>query len=124
MNLLIFGRDILVQRIKTILQESGVNVITASLEMLSRFTAPDAWDLAIIDMGFENAEEACQIIKKNRNLPLVLIVKHRQADWSYLDSLNASGYIFDNFNKNELIARLSAIFRRYHIDASELMQAN
>jgi DNA-binding response OmpR family regulator len=86
------------------------------------------FDLSIVDMLADNAEEACNCINDRWHLPLILIVKHQQADWEQLEVLEAYGYISDTFSKSELIARLAAIARRYQQNAiqnsSEVIQAS
>jgi len=126
MKLLVFGRDIVIQRIKAVLYNSGIEANPVSWEKLKNQDTLTGYDIAIIDMAFDNAENACRLINKTYEIPLVLIVKHNQADWAYLDSLKAFGYISDTFSKSELIARLSTIFRRYHTqrDLSETFQAS
>ena len=126
MKLLVFGHDVVIQRIKAVLYNSDIEVTPVSWEKLNNRDNLKSYDLAIIDMAFENAENACRLVTKIYEIPLVLIIKHRQADWARLDSMNAFGYISDTFSKSELIARLSAISRRYHaqMDLSETIQAS
>lgn len=124
MKLIVFGRDVVVQRIKAVLYDSGIEVSTTSWDKLNSQENTKEINLAMIDMAYENAENACRVIRENYKIPLVLIVKHQQVNWSYLDSLHALGYISDTFSKIELIARLEAIFRRFRKDLSKTIQTS
>jgi len=127
MKLLVYGRDIVIQRIKAVLYKSGIEVYEISWDSLSSRENGKHYDLAIVDMSAEKAEIACRIIGKTHNIPLILIIKQGQTDWAYLDSLNAAGFIPDTFSKNELIARLNAITRRNkanQTDYSETIRAS
>jgi len=112
MKLIVFGREFFVRRIKAALLVSNNEVTALSWDQLSSRDNM-IFDLAIIEMTCENADNACRTISQKFEIPLILIVKHQQADWYYLDSFNAAGYISDDFSESELIARLEAIFRRF-----------
>jgi len=126
MKLLVFGHDVVIQRIKAVLYNSGIEVTPVSWEKVNSREDLKSYDLAIVDMAFSNAENACRFITNISEIPLVLIVKHRQADWARLDAMNAFGYISDTFSKSELTARSSAISRRYYAqtDLSETIKAS
>jgi len=122
MKILVFSRETVFKSLKGALFNSDIELYSLPFEKLNKPDKTSDYDLAIIDMALKKAENVCSIIHNKFKIPIVLITRSMQTDWSYLDSLNASGYITDSFNKNELIGRLTAISRRYRAKQKVLLK--
>jgi DNA-binding response OmpR family regulator len=55
----------------------------------------------------------CRRIKRVRGVPIVLMVGQERADWKKVQSLDVDGYIPQEVNGSELVARLKAVSRRF-----------
>jgi len=80
------------------------------------------FDLVVVDSSAEGAEATCHYLNKVRNTPLVLMIMRKRQDWRKTQSLEVDGYIPQEVNGAELVARLKAVSRRFH-SASELKNA-
>jgi len=70
------------------------------------------FDLVIVDASVEKAEVACRSVSQLGHVPVVLMVKKRQANWEELKSLDVDGYLLDGVGGAELAVRLQAVVRR------------
>lgn len=113
MKIVVFGREIILQRIMDCLSGNG-DVIrlpdesnkAAVLQKLGEF------NLVMVDSFNGYAEAICRYIDEFQNIPVVLIVRESNADWRRLSSINPSGYIPEEAGKAELAARIQSVMRR------------
>jgi len=109
---LIYGREILAQRIKAVLADRDVEVISPSPEDLAELRKGN-YDIVMVDALIPQVEEICEMLKDISNASVLVMVNRKQADWNRLLKLETTGYIEDTIGKTELIARLEAVERRY-----------
>jgi len=107
MRVMVFGREMMIQRLTTSLAGEGIEVVPTKAQPKG-----ERFDLAVVDSLSEEAETACQCIKELWGIPVVLIVKGRQVDWDRLQSLDIDGFIPEWMGAAELAARLRAVVRR------------
>ena len=112
MRVLIYGREILAQRIKAVLADRDVEVISPSPEDLAELRKGN-YDIVMVDALIPQVEEICEMLKDISNASVLVMVNRKQADWNRLLKLETTGYIEDTIGKTELIARLEAVERRY-----------
>lgn len=114
MRAVVYGHERTVKKVMALLVGEGVLVEAVS----DRFCETVVWpvqgefDLAIVDSQAETAEAACHHLRRSGDIPLVLIVDPRQADWNGLKQLNADGYLPTGTEDGELSARMRAVLRR------------
>ncbi len=115
MRVIVFGRETTIQKLNVSLSGEGVELVAVSngLRKILALQKQDRFDLAIVDSLAEKAEAACHYIREFQDMPLVLMVHKRQADWERLQSLGADGYLPEDAKDAELAARLRAILRRF-----------
>lgn len=107
MRVMVFGREMMIQRLTTSLAGEGIEVVHTKARL-----EPERFDLAVVDSSVEEADIACRYIKELGGIPVVLIVRERHADWERLQSLDSDGYIPERMGAAELAARLRAVVRR------------
>ena len=86
---------------------------------MSRTEAPEVvalleqkrFDLVVVDASVEKAEVVCRFVSQLGHVPVVLMVKKRQANWKELKSLDVDGYLLDGVGGAELAARLRVVVR-------------
>lgn len=118
MRVIVFGCEKTIQRLIVFLAEEGIGAVATSddLEATMVLQKQVGFDLAIVDSQAEKAETVCHCINDLWNIPLVLIVNERQADWEKLESLGAFGYVSEGVGEREIAARLRAILLRCLLD--------
>ena len=72
------------------------------------------FDLVVVDSSAEEAETTCHRVSETGNTPVVLMIFQKQQDWRKMQSLDVDGYIPQEVNGTELVARLKAVSRRFH----------
>ncbi|MBA7486109.1 hypothetical protein ES707_21662 [subsurface metagenome] len=90
------------------LAREAIEVLPADLEAIKK----ERFDVAVVDGLMEEAETACCRIRELRDIPVLLMLSQRQADWGKLQSLDPDGYILYGTVQAELGARLRAVVRR------------
>ena len=115
MRVMVFGSKMMIRRLTASLAGGGIKVIGASdgLDRMMALLKQDEFDLAVVDSLSEEAEAACRCINELWDIPLVLIVREKQANWEKLKSLDADGYIPEGAGEAELAARLKAVANRF-----------
>jgi DNA-binding NarL/FixJ family response regulator len=114
MKIVIFGREMVLRKIRDCIVGSGFDV-TGTMEEMDEVGALeklDEFDLAIVDGAADGVDVIWHCLGKFRNVPIVMIVRERQADWGRLRSIDASGYISEGAGRAEISARLGVIIRR------------
>jgi AmiR/NasT family two-component response regulator len=123
MTILLYSREPLKTRTASILAQNGIETIdvssTANLNAsLGRYRKPQ---LALIDKKAEDAVIANDFIKKLWNIPTVLIIEDEKEAWQDVEKFQADGYVQDSCSNQELVLRLSAIYRRVKaVDGNEV----
>ncbi len=114
MRIIVFGRERTVRKLIS-LTEAEVEIMgpPGSPDEIMALPKQDSADLAIVDSAAEDIEAACRHITKFWDIPLVLVVGKKEADWKTLQSLGADGFVPDEAENAELAARLRAILRRF-----------
>ena len=69
--------------------------------------------LVLVDSLSKETEAVCNHVRELGNVPLILVVNSRKADWKRLHPLGADGYLPSEAGRNELTARLRAMHRRF-----------
>lgn len=115
MRVVVFGRKRTIQRLTVFLASEGIELVVISdgIGESVALEEPGSCDLAIVDSLSEEAEAVCHHIREFWEIPLVLTVGQKQADWERLQSLGADGYLPREARAIELAARLRAILRRF-----------
>lgn len=110
MRVIVFGRERMIKKLSVFLVREGIEMVGTSDRLDKMITLPEAggFDLAIVD-----SQAACHHIKEIWDMPVVLIVNRRQANWERLQSLDADGYLAEEAENGELVARLRAMLRRF-----------
>lgn len=109
MRVIVFGRERMIKKLSVFLAREGIEMVGTSDRLDKMITLPEqgGFDLAIVD-----SQAACHHIKEIWDMPVVLIVNRRQANWERLQSLDADGYLAEEAENGELVARLRAMLRR------------
>jgi len=110
MRVIVFGRERMIKKLSVFLAREGIEMVGTSDRLDKMITLPEqgGFDLAIVD-----SQAACHHIKEIWDMPVVLIVNRRQANWERLQSLDADGYLAEEAESGELVARLRAMLRRF-----------
>lgn len=114
MKVALFGRMVTIQKILGSLTGNGleISVDPQELDRLKVMGEIEHFDLAIVDSLAKDAEATCHCLDETGSVPLILVVRGKQADWMKLQSIDAYGYLSDGMGKEELVARMRAIMRR------------
>ena len=105
--------DALTRRLAGSLAGTGVEVLGASdasqaLAMLKQ----QACDLALVDASQADAGETCRALGESAHVPVVVIARGRNPNWTRLQSLEADGYVLESHSGAEMAARFRAVVRR------------
>ncbi|TET12672.1 MAG: hypothetical protein E3J81_10375 [Dehalococcoidia bacterium] len=112
MRVIAFGSEMIMQRVSTSLAGEGIDVVsTSDRPQAMALLKHERLDLAVVDALVEDVEASCRCIRELWGIPVVLIVRERQADWERLQSLDTDGYIPERAGAAELAARLRAVVR-------------
>lgn len=114
MKIFVLGRITLIQKIVASLDEAGIEVAIGAEEagLETIWGHIDCYDLLVLDSLAEDTEAVYSHLDNLQHIPLVLVIKGKQADWGKLQSFDTQGYIYEGAGKEELAARLKAIMRR------------
>ncbi len=108
MRVAVLGDDMIIRRLSASLARQGIEVVgTATAAKGKHF------DLAVVDSLEEEVEAACHYIKQVFGMPVVLMVRARQADWERLELVDTDAYVPEDVGGAELAARLRAVVRRH-----------
>jgi DNA-binding response OmpR family regulator len=116
MKTLVYGRDLLVKRVRDNLTGHGIDAVTVTSkpELETALSAYNKPDLVIIDQKVGDIAGVCGFSHDTWNACTVLMTGSALQDWRGLALLPVDGYVSDRFNNGELKARLVAIYRRVH----------
>jgi len=113
MRIAAFGNKIMVERLSRSLERQGFELVHLSeTQQFVGQLRQKRCDLLLVDGLVKDADIVCRLITKLREVPVILMVDKKQADWGKLQSLDIHGYIPSGVRGTELAARLRAIARR------------
>jgi DNA-binding response OmpR family regulator len=121
MKALIYVRDNNSERLKTLLENEGLEVQVGT-EVSHINPGPRGkrmFALAIIDSRIENAAPACSSLREAGDTPVALLIDAGDADWNQLQSMDVDCYLSETKDDNEMTARIRAILRRYTLKIQE-----
>jgi DNA-binding response OmpR family regulator len=104
---MVLGDETMVRRLSVSLAGEGVELVRAVTPV-----GEGKFDVVLVDSVIGGAEAACHYIKQVSSIPVVLMVRARQADWQRLQALDADAYVPEGVGGAELAARLRAVVRR------------
>ncbi len=111
--------------LKAVLEMQGFNVISAATgkEGIGLFRQnKEKIALILLDIMLPDIDgyQALQVIRKESNIPIIMITaKDRNTDKILGLELGADDYVVKPFDTLELIARIKAVLRRYHIQPTD-----
>ncbi len=117
MKVLVYATPIVVKRIKPLLEESKVSVVTIAektKEPELSLIAENLSDigLAILDTTEEYTDSLCFLLGGLCCIPLILLVDGKLADWELLETYEAYGYLHLEAGTGEFNAYLKNILGR------------
>jgi DNA-binding response OmpR family regulator len=114
MKVIVYGQEKTYKTLTASLKSEGMEIhkLGDDCYTLTNLDKEEIYSLAIVDSRSDNANKACRYIRGNWDIPIVLIVDSLQADWKWLKSIEADGYISDVKNERELSARSRAFLWR------------
>jgi len=114
MRILALGNQIMIRMLTASLAGDGIEVVGLSeIREAETLLEQERFDLAIVDSLIREAGMFCRCISKLERVPVVLMIREMQADWTKLQSVDADGFIPDWVGQTELTTRLKAIVRRW-----------
>ncbi len=94
------------------LKETWIELVsTSEVPEMIALLKQKTFDLVLVDNLAEHHEAVCHHIRDFEDIPLVLIVNTRKADWKRLQQLGADYFLPEGARKDELIARLRVMWR-------------
>jgi len=120
MRIMVMGSRSVTRRLISALAGSDFELVCPS-EVLEAviLLKRNQFDLVVMDSSTEGAEATCHRVSEAGNAPVVLMIGQKQKDWKKMQSLDVDGYIPQEVNGVELVARLRAVSRRFQ-SADEL----
>lgn len=115
MRVVVYGRENTLQKITVVLAEEGVEVagISDRLSEMLGWHTNQHFDLAIVDGQARRTGATCRSIREYWNIPVVLMIDQKRANWKELQIMDADGYLQAEAEGTELAARLRAVIRRF-----------
>ncbi|WP_224240082.1 response regulator transcription factor [Hyalangium gracile] len=112
--------------VRHFLGASGFDVVEApdgreALRLLERTRA----DLVVLDVMMPNMDgwQLCQELKRRRELPILMLTAKGETSQKLKGfELGTDDYLVKPFEPAELVARVKALLKRYHIEASQTVQ--
>ena len=112
--------------VRVFLRKDGFEVIEApdGVEALSKLDSIKV-DLAVIDVMMPNMDgwELCQELKATFDIPVLMLTAKGETSQKLKGfQLGTDDYLVKPFEPLELVARVKALLKRYHIEASQTIQ--
>ena len=114
MKVMVFGSEVMIQRLTASLVGEGIDVVGTSdrLEMMALLNR-ERFDIAMVSSLAGETEASCRCIRGLWGIPVVSVVEEEETDWERLQRLDPDGYIKDELGGTEVAARLRAVVRRW-----------
>lgn len=112
--------------VRIFLRREGFEVIEAAdgVEALSRFDSVKV-ELAVIDIMMPNMDgwELCQELKTAFDVPILMLTAKGETTQKLKGfQLGTDDYLVKPFEPLEMVARVKALLKRYHIESSQTIQ--
>ena len=120
MIVLVYGSDIVSNRVKQLLNSNDVEIITVT----DKITRPKDLnllrklrniDLAIVDINETGAEKACSYLGRVRQISLALLVDDLNTNWEQLISYPVSAYLPKDAEDSVLASDIKRVISRIRI---------
>jgi two-component system, OmpR family, response regulator len=116
----------ILELVRVFLRNEGFEVVEAvdGMEALSRLDSIKV-DLAVIDVMMPNMDgwELCQELKATFDIPVLMLTAKGETSQKLKGfQLGTDDYLVKPFEPLELVARVKALLKRYHIAASQRIQ--
>jgi len=112
-NMLVLADRISLHRLKAWIRSSNINMAgLSSTKDAVHLLNLQKFDLIVVDSSFNEAAIACDLIYETMSIPIALMIKNRHVDWQRFLTWKVDGFINENTEENELIARIKAFTRR------------
>jgi DNA-binding response OmpR family regulator len=113
MKALVYGKEKLYKKLTAQLYKEGIEMKKAGYQFYKEEDFADKlYDLAIVDSSCDTAATACAYIRNEWDIPIILVVNPRQANWKGIIPMDADGYILEVKTDSEFAARARALLRR------------
>lgn len=113
MRVMVFGSKRIAQKLTTSLNGKGFELTSlAKVPEVMAQLEQKRFDLVVVDSSVERAEAVCHSVDMLGQVPIVIMVRERRANWEKLDSLDVDGYLPNGVGSIVLAARLQAVERR------------
>jgi DNA-binding response OmpR family regulator len=86
----------------------GLSELAQAMDLLEH----EAIDIVVVNSQKEDAMECCKRLKESYDVAVALIVRAKTVNWREISYLTIDGFIPEDSSRDELIARLHAIYRR------------
>lgn len=101
------------KELATVLEIGGFRVVTA-LDYQQILQMMEEADLVILDEEMSRSDELCSRIREQWNAPIILLGSDpRGKGWERAVAMGADAYLAKSIDREELVARIRAILRRY-----------
>ncbi|HVN15453.1 MAG TPA: response regulator transcription factor, partial [Anaerolineales bacterium] len=112
--------------VRVFLKSDGFEVIEAAdgVEALAQLDSVKA-DLAVIDIMMPNMDgwELCEELKASFNIPVLMLTAKGETSQKLKGfQLGTDDYLVKPFEPLELVARVKALLKRYHIESLQTIQ--
>ena len=115
MRVIIFGSKILSRELAVCLSSENTYTLCGTNHYkLRSLVRRREFDIALVDAAVQNVKVTCDVIRGLQDIPVVLFVRQKQADWRKFLALDPDGYISDAETEPVKKAHLRAIMRRYY----------
>ncbi len=115
MRVVVVVSKILIRELSLFLSSANIEALYCSDQFkLTGLMRKKKFDIALVDPAVCKSQVTCEVIRELQEIPVVLFVRQKQADWRKFLTLDPDGYIFDAETKLVKKARLRAIMRRYY----------
>ena len=113
MKVMVFGSKRTAQKLTTSLNGKGFELTSlAKIPEVMVQLRRKKFDLVVVDSSVERVEAVCHSVDILGRVPVMMIVRERQANWDKLDSLDVDGYLPNGAESILLAAQLQAVERR------------
>jgi DNA-binding response OmpR family regulator len=113
LKILALGHPNVTHRISTSIGGKNIDLVCLSeIPESIALLKQERFDLALVDSHMEGVESVCNQITWLCRTTVVLVTKGKEPDWGRLRHLEVDGFISDESEPNEFIARMLTIVRR------------
>jgi DNA-binding response OmpR family regulator len=112
-KVLAMGRKNVTLRVSNAIIDSQVDItvqndISDAINLLKK----ERFELILMDGYLDNLESVCYHITRQYEVPVVLVINGKEADWDHLNTLDIDGFIPEEGGNAEILAYFNSIARR------------